>query len=103
MIRVSVCHPNQPGVKFDFDYYVNKHFAMVSKKLKPLGLVRHEADRGLGSAQPGAQAPFVAVGYMYFNSMQDLQKCMASAGEMMADVPNFTNVQPQVQISEIVG
>jgi uncharacterized protein (TIGR02118 family) len=103
MIRVSVCYPNGPNVKFDFDYYVNKHFAMVSKALTPLGLVRHEADRGVASAQPGALAPFVAVGYMYFNNMQDFQKCMANAAAMMADVPNFTNVQPQVQISEILS
>jgi uncharacterized protein (TIGR02118 family) len=103
MIRVSVCYPNDPNVKFDMDYYVNKHLAMVSQKLTPLGLVRHEADRGVASAQPGAPAPFVAIGYMYFNNMQDFQKCMAPAAEMMADIPNFTNVQPQVQISEIVG
>jgi uncharacterized protein (TIGR02118 family) len=103
MIRVSVCYPNGPNVKFDMDYYINKHFAAVSQKLGPLGLVRGEVDKGIGSAQPGTPAPFVAIGHMYFNNMQDLQRCMASAAEMMADIPNFTNIQPQIQISETVS
>jgi len=103
MIRVSVCYPNGPNVKFDWDYYINKHVAGVTQKLGPLGLVRGEVDRGVGSGQPGAPAPFVAMAHMYFNNMQDLQKCMANAAAMMADVPNFTNIQPQVQISEIVA
>ncbi len=103
MIRVSVCYPNQPGAKFDWDYYMSKHIAAVVKQLTPLGMVRGEVDKGVGSAMPGAAAPFVAMAHMYFNNMQDLQKCMANAAGMMADVPNFTNIQPQVQISEIVA
>ncbi len=102
MIRVSICYPNAAGAKFDWDYYVKKHVASVVQQLTPLGMVRGEVDRGVGTAQPGAAAPFVAMAHLYFNNMQDLQKCMATAGAMMADVPNFTNIQPQVQISEIV-
>jgi hypothetical protein len=36
--------------------------------------------------------------------MEALQAGMGNpdAGEAMADIPNFTNVQPQMQISEIV-
>jgi hypothetical protein len=34
----------------------------------------------------------------------DFQKAMERHGaELMGDVPNFTNLTPQVQISEIVG
>jgi len=103
MIRVSVCYPNEAGKKFDWEYWVNKHRPAIAQKLGPLGLVRMEADRGIGTAQPGAPAPFVAVGHMYFNSMQDFQRCMPAATEMMADIPNYTNIQPQIQISEILS
>ncbi len=102
MFRLSVMYPNAPGAKFDWDYYVGKHIVTVHQMLDPAGLVRAEVDRGIGTGQPGAQAPFVATCHMYFKSMEDMQKCMSRGAEMMGDIPNFTNCQPQVQISEIL-
>ena len=102
MIRVSVMYPNETGKRFDWTYYLDKHQAAVHQKLQPLGLVRKEVDRGVGTAQPGAQAPFIAMAHMYFDCMEDTQKCLAHAAELMSDVPNFTDIQPQVQISEVL-
>ena len=40
----------------------------------------------------------------YFNSLADFQQAMEAHGkEIMGDIPNYTNIQPQVQISEIVS
>jgi uncharacterized protein (TIGR02118 family) len=75
---------------------------MVHRVLDPAGLVRAEVDKGIGSTLPGVPFPFVATCHMYFNSMEDMQRCMARGADMMGDLPNFTDVQPQVQISEIV-
>jgi uncharacterized protein (TIGR02118 family) len=102
MIRVAVMYPNEPGKRLDWGYYMNQHKAMEHQKLDALGLVRTEVDKGMGTVQPGAPAPFVAVGYMYFNSMADLQKCLACAAEIMSDIPNFTDIRPQIQISEVL-
>ena len=101
VIRVSAMYPNTTGTRFDWEYYMNKHISAV-RKLTAVGLVRIEVDKGIGAAQPGASAPFVCMAHMYFNSMEDMQKCMAEASDLMADVVNFTNVQPQVQVSEII-
>lgn len=102
MIRVSVMYPNEPGKRFDWKYYVDKHKVMEHQKLDALGLVRTESDKGIGTVQPGAPAPFLAIGYMYFNSTADLQRCLSHATDIMSDIPNFTDIQPQIQISEIV-
>jgi len=41
---------------------------------------------------------------LYFNSVADFQKAMGAHGkEIMGDVLNYTDIRPQVQISEIVG
>jgi hypothetical protein len=40
MIRVLVMYPNEPGKKFDMDYYLNKHITMVNDTIGDLGLVR---------------------------------------------------------------
>jgi uncharacterized protein (TIGR02118 family) len=98
MIRASVLYPNEPGKKFDFDYYIKKHMAMVSKKSKPYGFIRYEVDKAADSS-----FPFIAVGHLYFKSLEGCQNASAAnAEELMADIPNFTDIMPQIQVSEIV-
>ena len=102
MIRVSVMYPNEKG-KFDMDYYMNKHLALVHKLLDPYGLVRAEGDKGIGTSEPGAPAPFVAIGHLIFNSIEDMQKGLqAHDADLAADMPNYTDMKPQFQISEII-
>lgn len=104
MIRISVLYPNETGKKFDHDYYKNKHMKLVGERLKPFGLIRYEVDKGVAGGAPGSPAPFVGVCHIYFNALTDFQKGMGEHGkELMADIPNYTNIQAQIQISEIVG
>ena len=104
MIRVTALYPNKPGGKFDFDYYINKHMKVVKDKFGPMGLVKTEVDKGLAGGAPGAPAPYVAIGQLIFNSSEDFQKCEAAhGGNLKADVTNFTNIDPQFQVSEIVA
>ncbi len=96
MIRVSVLYPQ--GGKFDFDYYINKHMKLVHKLLDPFGLVKTEVDRSVGTA------PFLAVGHLIFNTLEEMQKGLqAHDPELAADLVNFTDVQPQFQVSEIIA
>ena len=104
MIRESVMYPAGEGKKFDLDYYVKKHMPLVQARWGGMGLVRWEVDKGLAGGAPGSPAPFVCIGHIYFNSLDDLKKAVAAHGkELFADVPNFTNITPQVQISELVS
>ena len=104
MIRISALYPNTPDGKFDLDYYAGKHMSLVSDRLKPLGLLRWEVDKGLTGSSPDAPAPFVAAGHLYFNSVEEFQKAFgAHAAELWADVPNFTNIEPQFQVSEMIS
>ena len=104
MIRITVLYPNEPGKKFDVDYYVKKHMALVRDRLAGFGLVRTEVDKGVAGGAPGAPAPYVCIGHVYFNSLDGFQKGMGQHGkEILGDIPNYTNIQPQMQISEIVG
>ena len=101
MIRVSVLYQNNPGSKFDHDYYANSHLPMVKGKLGS-ALVDSGIDTGIGSAVPGAPAPFVSIGWLTFNSLEDFQGAFGQhAEEIMGDIPNYTDIEPQIQISEI--
>ena len=104
MIRVTVLYPNEAGKKFDHAYYVDNHMKLVRDRLTAFGLVRTEVDRGQAGGAPGSPAPFVALGHVYFNRMEDFARGMGQHGqEIMADVPKYTDIQPQIQISEIIG
>jgi uncharacterized protein (TIGR02118 family) len=104
MIRVTVLYPNESGKKFDEEYYKSRHMKLVTDRLKSFGLVRTEVDHGLAGGAPGSPAPYVCVGHLYFDSLADFQKGMGAHGqEILADIPNYTNIQPTMQISEIVA
>lgn len=104
MIRVVVAYPNQPGATFDEAYYLGTHIPLVRKRLGPLGMVRCEIDKGLAGGAPGAPAPYLFVAHLYFNRLEDIQNGMATHGaEVMGDIPNYTNIQPTIQIGEIVS
>ena len=101
MIRVIVLYPAKEGVEFDFDYYTRKHMPLAASQLKDFGCIRTEVDRGLGTADGGSTL-YVCIGYMYFENMEELQRgLVAHAEELMKDIPNYTNIEPQIQINEI--
>lgn len=101
MIKVSVFYPNEEGKKFDIGYYLNKHIPMVQQKLGDAlkgGAVEH----GLSGAEPGSQATYIAMGHLYFDSVAAFQNSFGpQAGSIMGDIPNYTDIQPLVQISEV--
>ncbi len=103
MIKVSVFYSNEEGKKFDMDYYSGKHMPLVQSRLDSMGLLRIEVERGVSSADPNVPAPFVAIGVLYFNTVEEVHEGFKTHGrEVMGDIPNYTDIFPQIQISEIV-
>ncbi|MFT5887034.1 MAG: hypothetical protein ACI9IP_003507 [Arcticibacterium sp.] len=102
MIKVSVMYPNGDGKTFDMDYYCNTHLPMVGGLLGD-ALKGAAVEKGLGSAAPGSPAPFLGVGNMYFDTMEDFGGAFGpNAEKIMSDLPNFTNAEPVIQISEVI-
>lgn len=99
-IRVTVMYPNTEGARFDMDYYVNKHVPMVGE-LCGDALTSVTIDEGVGGAPPGAPAPFVAMIHMTFDSVQSFEASFGPhLGQIMGDVANYTDLAPQLQISQ---
>jgi uncharacterized protein (TIGR02118 family) len=102
MICVSVLYPHRPGARFDFTYYAEKHMGLVRRSGGD-AVLRVEVDRGAATMEPGAPAPYAAIGRLYMPSVEAFQKLMDAHGaELMADISNYTDIQPQLQISEVV-
>lgn len=101
MIKVSVMYPSGTDAKFDIDYYCNTHMPLVQARLGA-PLKQLAVEHGLAGGAPGAPPAFLALGHLYFESVDAFQTAFGPhAGEIMGDLPNFTNTQPVIQISEV--
>jgi uncharacterized protein (TIGR02118 family) len=102
MIKVSVMYPNTPGCKFDHAYYANNHMPMVKRKLGA-ACRSYTVDKGLAGGAPGAPATYVGMCHIFCDSVEAFQTAFGPhAQEIMADIPNYTNLTPVIQISEVV-
>jgi uncharacterized protein (TIGR02118 family) len=103
MIRLSVMYPNTEGTTFDWNYYLGPHVVLARKLLLPLGLVRLEIDRAIGTFPPEAPTPYYAVGHLFFPTLQVLQDALAlTSAQLIADQSNYYSATSVVQISEVI-
>jgi uncharacterized protein (TIGR02118 family) len=101
MIKLTVLYPNAPDARFDMKYYVTHHLPMVRDKCAPV-CRSIAAEGGVTGGAPGSQAPYIAIGHLTFDSMAAFQSAFGpNAPAILADIPNFTNTQPILQLSEI--
>jgi uncharacterized protein (TIGR02118 family) len=101
MIKVSIFYPNEDGKKFDMEYYLNSHIPMVMDKLGS-ALKGGSAEQGLNGGMPGTPAIYIAMAHLLFDSMDEFQSSFGPHMEtILADIPNYTDIQPAMQISEV--
>ena len=102
MTKVSVMYSNGDNKTFDMDYYCNTHIPLVGELLGD-ALKGATVETGLGGGAPGAPAPFLGMGNMYFDSVEAFQNAFGPHAErIMSDLPNFTNCEPVIQVSEVM-
>ena len=101
MIKVSVLYPYTANARFDMDYYLNHHVPMVREKL---GSACQGAiiEQGVSGGAPGSPPPYLVIGHLMFDSVASFQSAFGPhASAIMADIPNYTPIQPVLQISEV--
>ncbi|GAA4278902.1 EthD family reductase [Aquimarina mytili] len=102
MVKVTILYPNGDGKTFDMDYYSNTHMPMVANVLGD-SLKLFKIDKGISGRTPNEPIPYLAIGYLYFDTLSAYQNAFGpNAEKIVGDIPNYTNTQPIVQISEIV-
>ena len=102
MIKLTVLYPNTPDGRFDLEYYTKQHVPQV---LQWCGdAVKGGAiERGIAGFEPGSSAPYRITAHLVFDSTEAMQQSFGRHfPEIAADLPNFTNIQPVVQIGEVV-
>jgi uncharacterized protein (TIGR02118 family) len=63
---------------------------------------RIAVEEGIAGGALGAPATYVAMGHLYFGSTDAFQSAVAShVSVITADIPNYNNIRPAVQISDV--
>ena len=102
MIKGTVLYPNGDGKKFDMDYYCNTHLPMVAGLMGDT-LKESTVEKGIAGGAPDSPAPYAAVGNLYFDSIEAFESAFGpNMDKIMADTPNYTNIEPIMQISEVM-
>jgi len=103
MIRVSVLYPEQDGARFDMDYYAQKHMGMVKERFASFGLQSIQVDKGLVGGQPGSRPTYRCMAALVFDNIDNYKAAFKEHGPaLLEDIPNFTDISPIIQVSEVV-
>ena len=90
------------GARFDHDYYRDKHMPLVKARMGD-ACKSYTVDKGMAGGAPGAPATYVGMCHIFCNSVEAFQSGFGPhAKEIMADIANYTDQSPVIQISEVV-
>ena len=102
MIKVSVMYPYAPGARFDHDYYRDKHMPMLKARLGD-ACKSYTVAKGVSGGAPGSPPAFVGMCHIFAESVEAFQAAFGPhAKEILGDIPNYTDLKPTMQISEVV-
>ena len=102
MIKVTILYPNEADANFNMEYYADKHRPMVQELLGD-AMKGYAIDKGIAGRNAEDEMPYLAIGYLYFDKLSDYQEAFGPQAEkIVGDIPNYTNIKPLIQISEVV-
>jgi len=102
MIKVSVFYPYSAGARFDHDYYRDTHMPLLQARMGE-HCKYYTIDKGLAGGTPGSPPVYVGMCHVFCDSVEAFQAGFAPhAAEILGDIPNYTDLQPVLQISEVV-
>ena len=104
MTTITILYPNTSGSRFDLRYYVDTHMPLAIKLLSAhAGYQGVSVEHGLGGALPGTDAAYVAICRFQFDTAESFMAAfMAHAAVLQGDIPNYTDVQPIIQLNELL-
>jgi|SRR5579863_6378416 len=101
MIKISILYPTKPGCRFDVDYYLTVHMPMTVRLLAA-AVKDTSIEIGIGGGAPNEPAPYAAIVGFTCDSVEAFMAAfLPVAGQLQGDIPNYTDIAPIIQISEI--
>jgi uncharacterized protein (TIGR02118 family) len=103
MFNISSIYIKKDGVKFDFDYYLNKHMPRSIELLsKGKGFKGVSVEKGIDLKEQNITSSYIAMCHYYFDTLENFMIAFKPhAQELQGDIINYTNIEPVIQINEV--
>jgi uncharacterized protein (TIGR02118 family) len=102
MIKVSVMYPYLEGARFDHAYYRDQHMPLLKERLGAACLY-YTIDKGLAGGGPGTPPTYLAMCHVHCESVEAFNAAFGPhAKEILGDIANYTDLQPVMQVSDVV-
>jgi len=104
MTKISILYPNKKNARFDIPYYVDTHMPLSIGLLGTHpGFRGVSVEHGLSGAAPGSDPAYLAMCHFLFDSAEDFLAAFGPhAGKLQGDMPNYTDIDPVIQVSEVL-
>ena len=100
-VSLQVLYPVVENTHFDHDYYANKHFEIVDNCAGEHIQSRVVTKGNAGG--PNTPPSYHAIATILFADQAAMDAAMPKMGPAIEDIPNFTNVQPEMLIGEVTA
>jgi uncharacterized protein (TIGR02118 family) len=101
MISVTVLYRHTDSAKFNMNYYLDTHIPLISGLLGS-ALKGVLVQQGISGGAPGSPPEFGVITVLRFASMDAFHAAFTPhAPTVMADIVNFSNVEPSIQFSDV--
>ncbi len=98
-VSLQVLYPISDGTSFDHDYYLTTQMKMVADHMG--GFISETLVTKGVAGGPETAPGFYAIASMVFEDQSKMDAAMQVAGPVLADIPNFTDVEPQMLIGQV--
>jgi len=100
-VSLQVIYPVGDDTSFDYDYYLATHMPLVDEHMGK-HIQSTLVTKGLAGG-PDTPPGSYAVATMVFADQPAMDAALAASRSVLADIPNFTNTQPQMLIGEVIA
>jgi uncharacterized protein (TIGR02118 family) len=101
MVIVNVMYPASVGAKFDMDYYRKTHIPLVRARWN--GVLRDLKILTGAGTPSGGPSTYSVIALLTFDSAADFDQAVVRHGaEIIGDIPNFSSVQPVIQVNDVL-
>ena len=101
MIEITILYPKTPGSRFDHAYYETKHIPMALDLLGP-AVTGFTVTRGVTSGPPWPDPAYSTICRFSCESVETYQHALlAHLGRLQADLVNYSDCEPIIQICEV--
>ena len=100
-ISLQVLYPIKEDTNFNYEYYLNDHNSKIKEAWEEH--VKEMFVTKGNSGGPDTPPAYYAIYTFLFETQSDFDSAMSKLPPLLEDIPNYTNVEPQILIGEVAG